>query len=163
MYRRARQLFGAAALLLGAAAMPAVAGGLSASSVAGGSSASSAGSSASSTSSEKSSEKSSDSSSKKNQVAEGPYRIIDVADVPARPGMLRLRLQALAVPGADGEVLLYLPRQTFEANRLAAGQTVAARQRPYGIEFAHADTQRAFFHVLDDDWYRELASNPVTL
>jgi hypothetical protein len=163
MNPRARQLLGPAAMLLSAAAMPALAGPVSTSSAVGGSSASVAGSSASSASSERSSERSSDSSSKTNRVAEGQYTIIDMVAVPERPGVMRLRLQAQDHPAADGEIWLYLPRQTVEEGRLATGQTVAARQRPYGVEFAHAETQRAFFLVLDDDWWRELASNPVTL
>ena len=146
------------AMLLGATALPAMAGSLAASSAAGGSSASSATSAASN-----SSEKSSDSSSKTTTAAEGPYRIIDLAAAPERPGTVRIKLQALANPGPDGEFVLYLPRQTVEQSQLAAGQTVMARQRPYGTEFAHADTQRAFFLLMSDDWYRELPSNPVVL
>ena len=76
------------AMLLGVAALSARADSLAASSAAGGSSASSASSA--------SSDKSSDSSSKNTKVAAGPYRIVDVTVVPHRPGMLRLRLQALA-------------------------------------------------------------------
>jgi hypothetical protein len=163
MNPRARKLLGPAAMLLAAAAMPALAGPVSTSSAVGGSSASVAGSSASSASSERSSERSSDSSSRTQRVAEGQYTIIDLLAVPERPGLVRLRLQAQDRPAADGEILLYLPRQTVEESRLSAGQTVAARQRPYGMEFAHADTQRAFYLVLDDDWWRELASNPVML
>jgi hypothetical protein len=163
MNPRARQLLAPATMLLAATALPTQAGPMSASSAVGGSSASSAGSSASSASSERSSDRSSDSSSKPNRVAEGQYTIIDMLAVPERPGVVRLRLQALDRPAADGEILLYLPRQTVEQGRLAAGQVVAARQRPYGMEFAHADTQQAFFLVLDDDWWRELASNPVVL
>ena len=144
-----------AGLLLAAAGLPAAADSLVTSSVAGGSSASSAGSSAS--------EKSSNSSSKNNKVAEGPYRLIDVAQVPERPGQVRLRLQAAATPGVDGELLLYLPEPTYQQSGLVAGQTVTARQRPYGMEFARGDTQQAFFLVLGDDWMRELPANPVVL
>ena len=46
---------------------------------------------------------------------------------------------------------------------MAAGQIVAARQRPYGVEFAKGDTGKAFFLVLHDAWYRELQSNAVVL
>lgn len=144
-----------AAVLLGAVALPALAGSLSTSAAAGGSSASSASST--------SVEKSSDSSTSNKGVAEGPYKIIDVAAVPERPGTLRVKLQAVATPGAEGEFFLYVPQQTVAQNRLAAGQTVLASQRPYGLEFAHAETRQAFFLVLDDAWFRDLASNPVTL
>lgn len=146
------------ALLVGATMLPAGAGSLVTSSAAGGSSASSAASSAS-----ESSKDSSTSSSTNNRVAEGPYKIVDMVAVADRPGLLRLRLQALADTGPGGELLLDLPALTAEQSRLAAGQTVTARQRPYGTEFAHADTSKAFFLVLSDGWSRELVSNPVLL
>lgn len=146
------------ALLAGTIVLPAGAGSLVTSSAAGGSSASSAASSAS-----ESSKDSSTSSSTNNRVAEGPYKIVDMVAVADRPGLVRLRLQALADTGPAGEVLLDLPALTAEQSRLAAGQTVTARQRPYGTEFAHADTSKAFFLVLSDGWSRELVSNPVLL
>ena len=145
-------------LVAGAIALPAGAGSLVTSSAAGGSSASSAASSAS-----ESSKDSSTSSSTHNRVAQGPYKIVDIVAVADRPGMLRLRLQALADAGPAGEFLLDLPAQTADQGRLAAGQTVTARPRPYGTEFAHADTDKAFFLVLNEGWSRELASNPVLL
>jgi hypothetical protein len=146
------------ALLLAAAALPAQAGSLATSSAAGGSSASSAASSASDSSKE-----SSNSSRGHDRVAEGPYKIIDIVALADRPGTVRLRLQALADAGPGGEVLLDLPEQTADQGRLATGQTVTARQRPYGTEFAHADTDQAFFLVLSAAWSRELVSNPVLL
>jgi hypothetical protein len=124
---------------------------------AGGSSASSA----SSASSDKSSDKSSDSSSKNTKVAAGPYRIVDLAAVPQRPGTLRVRLQALAGAAQEEDVVLFLPQQAIERSRLTMGQTVIANKRPYGTEFAVADT--AFFLLLNDDWFGELAANPVVL
>jgi hypothetical protein len=146
------------ALLVGAFALPALAGSLVTSAAAGGSSASSAASSAS-----ESSKDSSTSSSTNNRVAEGPYKIVDRVAVADRPGMVQLRLQALADAGPAGAFLLVLPAQTADQSRLAAGQTVTARQRAYGTEFAHADTAKAFFLVLSDGWSRELVSNPVLL
>ena len=147
-----------AALLVGAAVLPAAAGSLVTSSAAGGSSASSAASSAS-----ESSKDSSTSSSTNKRVAEGPYKIVDLVAVADRPGTVRLRLQALADAGPAGEFVLDLPAQTADQSRLATGQTVTARQRPYGTEFAHADTHQAFFLVLSDGWSRELVANPVLL
>ncbi len=109
-------------------------------------------------------EKSSNSSSRRD-VAAGDYRIVDVAAVDGRPGLLRLRLQAVEADAADvaaGDGFwLLLPQQAFDNGRLAAGQIVSALARPYGLEFARADTRQAFFLVLADTWYRELQSNPV--
>jgi hypothetical protein len=96
-------------------------------------------------------------------VAAGDYRIIDVAAVPERPGMTRVTLQARADASADGEFVLLLPQAALDQGRLAQGEIVTARARPYGLEFANGATQQAFFLVLDDDWYRELQTRPVVL
>jgi hypothetical protein len=74
-----------------------------------------------------------------------------------------LQLQHVAIAGEEGALTLTLPRAAFEQGGLSAGQIVAARHRPYGVEFARADTREAFFLVLDDAWYRELGTHPVTL
>ena len=108
-------------------------------------------------------QKSSGSSSKATDVAEGDYRIIEVAAAAERPGTLRMKLQALADPGAEGFFFLYLPQKAVDQGRLALGDIVTARQRPYGVEFARGETQQAFFLVLSDDWYRELQTNAVVL
>ena len=106
---------------------------------------------------------SSDSSSKTTTAAEGDYKVIDVAAVAERPGTVRMRLQAVAERAEDRDVLLDLPEQALAQGRVAPGQIVTVHQRPYGLEFAHADTRQAFFLVLSDEWYRELRSNAVVL
>ncbi len=145
-----------AALLIGSAALPAMAASSTAS-AASDSLTTSVGSASGSI------QKSSDSSSTDNKVADGDYKIIDVATLAERPGTLRMKLQAVADRGADGEFFLYLPQQAFEQSRLAQGGIVSARQRPYGMEFAHGQTRQAFFLVLSDDWYRELNTTAVVL
>ncbi len=98
------------------------------------------------------------------KVAEGDYRVLEVADAADRPGHLQLKLQAVAQPGEEGTLWLTLPRQALAPRGLAAGDVVIARQRPYGVEFARADAaqvREAFFLVLADDWHREL--DPVKL
>ena len=125
------------------------------------------GSSASSTSVGSSSTsvgKSSDSSSGKDKaVAEGDYRVIEVAAVAEQPGTMRLKLQAVADNSEAGVVFLDVPQPALDKSRLAAGQIVVARNRPYGLEFAKAADGQAFFLALRDDWLRELQSHPVTL
>ena len=101
-------------------------------------------------------------SSTDKKVSEGDYRIIEVAAIGERPGMLRLKMQAAAREGADGELYLDLPRKALGPQGLAAGDLVSARQRPYGYEFARADTREAFFLVLADDWRGDLDPRPVT-
>jgi hypothetical protein len=110
--------------------------------------------------------KSSTSSSPGNDVADGDYRVIDMAEATDRPGRMRLTLQGVATagkPGAGTTFELYLPVATLQQAALATGQQIRTRQRPYGIEFARADAREPFFLVLHDTWHRELASHPVTL
>jgi hypothetical protein len=106
---------------------------------------------------------SSDSSSRATRVAEGRYEVVEVATVAERPGTARMTLQAEADRSEQGKLHLYLPQQVVAERQLAPGRVVAAHPRPYGFEFAEADTQRAFFLVLSDDWYRELQARPVVL
>jgi hypothetical protein len=108
-------------------------------------------------------QKSSDSSSKANDVAEGDYKIIDVAAVSERPGIVRMKLQALVDQVADREFFLYLPQKAFDQGNLGNGRIVTVRKRSYGGEFANRDTRQVFFLVLTDDWYRELQANAVVL
>lgn len=114
-------------------------------------------------------EGSSNASSRGNKVAEGPYRVIEVAEAPARPGSVRVTLQALAESGDIGdsgnnsELHLYLPRQTALDQQLAAGSVVHARARVYGFEFAQGSPRQAFFLVVRDEWLRELQTRPVSL
>lgn len=126
------------------------------------SSASSAGS-ASSGSVSDSLEGSSNSSSRDKDVAQGEYRVMEVAQVVERPGMLRLTMKAARDDGRNGELLLVVPERTFAQRAVQRGEVVLASHRPYGLEFAHADTREAFFLLLRDDWQRELDPRLVAL
>jgi hypothetical protein len=121
------------------------------------SSASSAGS-ASSGSVSNSLSGSSNSSTGGNKTADGSYRIIDIAQTPARDGMARLTLQGDA---PQQRIVLDLPQATFAQQHLDTGDLVYAQNRAYGIEFARNDTRAAFYLVLADAWYDELAARPV--
>jgi hypothetical protein len=143
----------AAAALLGAASLPAMAAGLSASSAAGGSSASSA--------SINSVETSSNSSTRTVANINGPYRIVEVTPTPQRQGMVRMTLAALDKAGDP--LVIDLPQHSFERSGLAAGGTINASQRTYGVAFADAGTEKTFFLLLSDDWHQDLRSTPVSL
>ena len=96
-----------------------------------------------------------------HKVAEGDYRIIDVAAA-ERPDTLRLKMQPVTRAGDDDAVIyLDVPRPALSDRAAAPGDIVGVRQRPYGYEFAWADTRVAFFLVLSDDWRRELEPRPV--
>jgi len=102
-------------------------------------------------------------SSTGNNVAEGDYRIIEVAAAPQRPGDLRLTLQLGESRGesTEGTVFLTLPQVAIEKARLGQGDLVTAKHRAYGVEFQDGRSHEAFFLVLDDDWHRELKTVPV--
>jgi hypothetical protein len=132
-------------------------------------------------------EGSSKSSSGETKVADGDYRVIEIAELadsadPAtakpsdasdagagltrsvgHPTLLQLKLQATAQAGEQGALWLTLPRQALAQHRLVAGDIVSARQRPYGVEFSRADSREAFFLVLAGDWQRELDPRAVSL
>ena len=96
-----------------------------------------------------------------NKIAQGDYRVLALAELPERPGVLRVTLQATADGQQDFE--LYLPRTAAQRGQLVQGAMVAARERPYGTEFVSHTTQKPFYLVMADDWYRQLPNHPVTL
>lgn len=111
--------------------------------------------------------KSSDSSSGDDKVAEGDYRVIEVAELAPQgdqPALTRLTLRA--VQGAD-EFYLMLPPALAAQHALAPGVVVSARHKPYGLAFAKAEARETaktdFFLVLEDHWRRELPARAVTL
>jgi hypothetical protein len=126
------------------------------------SSASSAGSVASGSLSE-SVHSSSRSSGGKQNVADGDYRVIEIAQLPGRTGFWRLRLQADAPAGnaAPDEFSLDLPQQALGKRGLATGDIVHVRQQSYGLQFARTPTRETFFLALNDAWRHGLAAHPV--
>jgi hypothetical protein len=96
-------------------------------------------------------------------VAEGDYRIVDVA-AGERADTLRLTMRPVARPDDDAAVIYVdVPRAALGERASARGDIVGVRQRPYGYELAWADTRVAFFLALSDDWRRELEPQPVHL
>ena len=104
---------------------------------------------------------SSNSSSKNTTTAAGDYRIEAVTAAADRPGMVRLALQPVAPSDERQPLVLVLPQRTVAQEGLARGDTVSARTRPYGIEFARTETKQAFFLVVEDAWLRELDARPL--
>lgn len=129
------------------------------------SSASSAASSASNSigSASESFERSSKGSSRATKIAQGDYLLIAVAVAADQPDRVRLTLRAVGTSEDENDMILNLPQLAFASSALAKGQLITARQRSYGVEFAHGLTQQAFFLVLNDDSHRELSANAVTL
>ncbi|WP_028101535.1 hypothetical protein [Pseudoduganella violaceinigra] len=92
----------------------------------------------------------------KKKVAAGQYRVMDVAEAPGKPGAARLTLR-----GEGKEFFLDLPKAALAERALPAGALVQVSERPYGYEFAYADTRQAFFLALHDAWQRELRSHAI--
>jgi len=111
-------------------------------------------------------ERSSDSSTRGNHVAAGDYRVVEIVAATdrgraGRTDQMRLKLQAVAGSGAEGEFFLYLPHEALAQGTLVGGAVVGARTRPYGVEFVHGKPPQAFFLLMADDWYRELRTQVV--
>jgi hypothetical protein len=81
--------------------------------------------------------------------------------------VLRVKLRAVQTMDERlAEFTLDVPRDALARRALAQGDLVTARPRPYGIEFAYGDGERApeaFFLALADDWQRELDPHVVEL
>jgi len=91
-----------------------------------------------------------------NALSEGDYRIVEVARA-ARPDTVRLKMVPLAREGEESAAIhLDVPRPALGDREAAPGVVVGVRQRPYGYEFAWADTRTAFFLALTPQWQREL-------
>ena len=105
-------------------------------------------------------EKSSASSSGNDKKAEGPYRVIEMSAVEARPGMLRLALKAI---DGDHQFALILPQATVEAQQIAAGTVVNATPQAYGVQFALPSAAEPFFLVLHDAVFDALKTTRVSI
>jgi type IV secretory pathway TrbL component len=105
---------------------------------------------------------SSNSSNHDKRVAAGEYRVIDVAQAPAKANTTRLTLRPVAGAAAQ-EFTLDVPNRALAARTVGAGELVRVNEREYGYEFAYADSKQAFFLALQDGWYRELGSRQVTI
>jgi hypothetical protein len=107
-------------------------------------------------------QRSSDSSTN-NKVADGEYKVIEMAAVPDEAGKVRMKLQAMAPTTGDKEFVLLLPQEAVERGHVRVGGVITARTRDYGYEFASPNDEKPFFLVLADEWFKELQSRPVAL
>lgn len=145
----------AIALLCGAIALPCAADSLA-------SSASSAGSASLGSISN-----SSTASSPKDKVAQGDYRVVEIAAVAERPGLMRLTMQATTAQSEP--FFLDLQQQAVAKHRLTVGDVMSARHRPYGLAFTRAvdgnsaAPREPIILVLAAEWQREIDPQAVTL
>ena len=107
---------------------------------------------------------SSHASSPDNKQVKGEYKVIDMAEVADKPGLVEMHLQPVAANiDAGGEIWLRVPRVAADQGHIAKDAIVTALQRPYGIEFAANQPRAAFFLALADDVARDMKMAPVTL
>jgi hypothetical protein len=127
------------------------------------SSASSAGSASSGSVSDSLQGSSNSSTGNNNRRADGTYQILDVTPTPGRANSTRLAMQMGADPAQ--RIVLDLPQAIVEREALAGGALVQVKNRAYGLEFARNEgaKHQAFFLVLADEVYNELAARKVTL
>lgn len=144
--------------------LPCLAESLTTSASSAGASASSAGSVSLRGSSDSIKSSSNSSSGKdENKVADGDYRVTEVAALADQPQMLRLTLRPAVGDAQAAAFTLDLPRRALGERPLAAGDVVSARNRPYGLEFARAQgAAEPFFLVVADDWERDLQTRVLT-
>jgi len=101
---------------------------------------------------------SSNSSSSDDKVAKGDYRVTEVAQAPERADLARVTLRS---DESRHEFKLDLPVAVWTEQGLTAGDLVHVEPRPYGFGFARGQGRDAFFLVLNDEWYGELAARPL--
>lgn len=104
-------------------------------------------------------------SSTGKQVADGDYRVIEMAEAAGKPGFVQLRLRA--VEAEVGEFTLTLPAQALRPQALGVGDVVHARNRVWGLEFARtlptSGAGEPFFLALNDEALRDLRSHALSL
>ena len=112
----------------------------------------------------------SNSSTRGEAIAQGTYRVVELAPQPGRPDLLALRLERAdqaqpqaAGPQAPAAVRLVLPARTVRAAAILAGDAVVVRDLPQGLEFAHGQPARAFFLALREEALGDLRTRPLTL
>ena len=127
------------------------------------SSASSAGSASSGSVSDSFQGSSNSSTNNNNRRADGTYQILEVTPTPGRANSARLAMQMGNDPAK--RIVLDLPQKIVDQQALAGGALVHVQNRTYGLEFAQGagEQRHAFYLVLADEVYNELAARKVTL
>lgn len=104
---------------------------------------------------------SSNSSSRGDKVADGDYRVTEIAVLEGE--RWQLTLQPLA-DAAAAPLILRVPRQALAPFTVAVGDPVRVRNQAYGLEFARttgAGQVEPFFLALNDAALRGLRSQPL--
>lgn len=108
----------------------------------------------------------SDSATRPLRFAQGEHRVVEIAPVPGRDGLVAMRLLALeptADPGQAPGLTLVLPARTVQATAIVQGDRVDVRDLEHGLEFAHGRPQRVFYLALREQGLGDLRTHPLSL
>lgn len=92
------------------------------------------------------------------RVAQGEYRIVEIAALPTPDERLRLSLQ-----GEQDRFDLLLPRSVAQRAGLDVGQVLKVAHEPFGLSFGRKDQSTPFFLALQSDWLHEFDNRIVKL
>ena len=94
-------------------------------------------------------------SSKAVGLAQGPWRVMQVAYADPRP-VLTLRQD-----GRDEEVKLHLPVAVVRDQSLTPGAVIAVAERDWGYSLSREGGASPFFVLLHDHWAQALQARPL--
>lgn len=96
-------------------------------------------------------------------VAEGDYKVVDVAQAQDASGRMRLTLQPVASVDDQDDIYLYVQGDQYARVHPRLGDIVSAKMRPYGAAFFMQGKGDPFVLVFRDGWSDQIQAQPVTL
>lgn len=100
------------------------------------------------------------SSAKLLNLAEGDYKVVDVAQA-QEAGKLRLTLRPVDEALAGEGFYLYVMAADVEQAQVRQGDIVSARQRPYGVAVFGQGKSDPFVLVLNDGWRKQILPEAI--
>lgn len=102
------------------------------------------------------------SASKATNLAEGDYRVVEVAEMHDEAMRVRLALRPVEEGAGEG-VYLYMRSEEFARSNVREGQLVSAKLRPYGVAIFGKGGAEPFALVLNEQMSPQIRPVPVTL
>lgn len=99
----------------------------------------------------------------RGKVAQGQYRIQTAQDLPGLPARVSLDLQPTETAADAGARAwqLRVPTAVAATAELRPGGLLEVRERPYGLALWQAGAARAFYLVVQDDWWQAMQVRAV--
>ncbi|WP_018607399.1 hypothetical protein [Uliginosibacterium gangwonense] len=101
------------------------------------------------------------SSAKLLNLAEGDYKVVDVAQA-QEAGKLRLTLHPVDETAAGEGFYLYVVAADVEQAQIRQGDIVSAKLRPYGVAVFGQGKSSPFALVLDEAWRKQILPQAIT-